>query len=130
MSTKTIPLVFFLFSLVLLGCKKDSSDLRCQELKQAMNENNVTSVKSLITDIIKTLPSDIYSEQSVKALAASLSNECGVSAEVLCFSCIQTLPEQTEIRLSFSFSGNIFNKIIDISYTQPTNKMKIVNMHD
>jgi hypothetical protein len=130
MSTKNLLLAFFLFSLVLLGCKKDSSDLRCQELKQAMSENNIANVKTIITDIIKTLPSDVYSEQSVKALTASLSNECGLSAEVLCFSCIQTLPEQTEIRLTFSFSGNTFNKIIDISYTQPTNKMKIVNMHD
>lgn len=130
MGTKKILFAFFLCSLVLIGCKKDSSDLRCQELKQAISENNVASVKTIITDIIKTLPSDIYSEQSVNALAASLSNECGISATVLCFSCIDTLPEQTEITLSYTVSGNTVNKILDISYTASSHKMKIVNMHD
>lgn len=94
-----------------------------------MAADNVQEVIKLISKKVEQLSSQNYTQENLTNLAASLSNECDISVQVLCFSCIQTLPEQSEIRLSFNDSGSPVAKTIDISYT-PDNKIKIVNMHN
>lgn len=124
--------LFLLISIIAvttLGCKKDFSDQECRELKDAMATNNIDAVKTIITQSITRLPSQNNTQQNLDALATSLSGQFTISAEVLCFGCIQTLPEQSEIKLSFISSGSPIYKIIDISYS-PDNKMKFVNMHE
>ena len=130
MPVKTTLLSLLILIGLVTACKKDFSDRKCQELKTNMSVDNINEVKRLVTELISKLPSDDYNEKNVTALATRLSGECGVTANVLCFSCIQTLPEQTEIQLIFSYAGTSYNKIFDISYSVTNNKMKIVNMHN
>ena len=85
----------------------------------------------MVTTAISSLPSKAHTQQNLQALASALSNKCGLTAKVLCYSCIYTLPEQSEIRISIPDGINIVNKTIDISSTSISNKtMKFVGMHD
>jgi hypothetical protein len=58
-----------------------------------------------------------------------LSNKCSLPANVLCFRCIQTLPEQSEMRISFLSGSTRLSKTIDISYPAD-GLMKVVGVHD
>lgn len=122
-------LLFMILVLLIAGCSKDLTAGQCQELKQGIVANDLEKVRMKITQTIIALPSQEYTEQNLNALAAALSGECGLFAKVLCFSCIETLPEQSEIRVSFEYSGSVVNKTIDISYS-PDNKMRFVNLHE
>ena len=121
-----IYFVTVLLIVLVSGCKKQSSPA-CEKLKESIATNNTEEVKSRITQFIYSLPSTDYTAQNLNHLAASLS-QCNISADVLCFDCIQTLPSESEIRISFNSSGTMVTKTIDISYS-PGNKMKVVNMH-
>ena len=116
-------------SILSLGCKKDFSNRKCQQLKDEMAADNVQEVIKLVAKKVDQLSSQNYTQENLTTLAASLASECGISAQVLCFNCIQTLPGQSEIRFSFNDSGSLIARTIDISYT-PDNKIKIVNMHN
>jgi hypothetical protein len=124
-----ISFLIILCAILTPGCKKDSSDQQCQKLKDGMAANNTETVKTVITQFINQLPSNSYTQNNLNYLASSLSGQCTISAKVLCFDCILTLPGQSEIRLSFIFSPSLVEKTIDISYS-PDNKMKVVNMHE
>jgi hypothetical protein len=118
-----------IMAILSLGCKKDFSTRKCEQLKTEMAADNVQEVIKLVTEKVNQLASQNYTRENLNTLATSLSGDCGISATVLCFGCIQTLPEQSEIRLSFNSSGSLVAKTIDISYT-PDNKIKIINMHN
>ena len=130
MTARKILLSLLVIVFVSIACKKDFSDRQCEELKMSMSADNIAEVKNLVTDLISKLPSDDYNQQNVNTLVSSLPGECGMTAQVLCFSCIQTLPEQTEIQVTFTYSGTSYTKIFDISYNMADNKMKMVNMHN
>ncbi len=122
-------LIIIIFATLKLSCEKNFSDRQCQQLKDEMIADNKQEVIKLLTEKVSQLPSTTYTEENLNKLAASIANDCGISAEVLCFSCIYTLPEQSEIRLSFTQAGTTIAKTIDVSYT-PNNEIKIVSMHD
>jgi hypothetical protein len=122
--------LFLLLSFVLTtGCKKDKLGEECAGLQDAVLTDNVANAGTAITQFINNLPSQTYSEQNLNKLVAALSGNCSIKAAVLCYSCIQTLPEQTEIRINLNAGLTNYQKTIDISYT-PDNRMKFVNMHD
>lgn len=129
MSYKRLFLLILIIFFTTIGCKKDSLTPECQKLKDAMALNNRETVKSIILEFIGSLPSQEYTQQNLNALAESLTSQCTISAEVLCFDCIDTLPGQSEIKVSFISSGTLTHKIIDISYS-PDNTMKFLNMHE
>ena len=129
MLNKGLLLTITISVILSLGCKKDFSDRQCQQLKDEMIADNKQEVIKLLTEKINQLPSKIYTEENLNKLATAISDECTITTQVLCFSCIQTLPEQSEIRLSFTQAGTTTAKTIDVSYT-PNNEIKIVSMHD
>lgn len=131
MRPRVTLIAFVVFGILLQGCKKDSSSLQCQEFKQALYENNVASVRDQITIAINNLSNNAHTKQNLDALVAALSNMCGITVQVVCFACIDTLPEQSEIQMTFTIGGNTVQKTIDISATTVSNtKMRFVNMHD
>ncbi|HMU47299.1 MAG TPA: hypothetical protein PKC72_13085 [Chitinophagaceae bacterium] len=119
----TVSLFFF------SGCKKENFSDKCSQLKEAIKTSNVSDAEDAINWFIGKLSSQTYSQQNLDNLATSISGNCSITVIVQCFSCIQTLPEQSEINISFSSGFIAFQKVIDISYT-PDNKMKFVDMHD
>jgi hypothetical protein len=124
--------LFFLIvciSFTSLGCKKDSVNNNCEDLKNAMVTDAKDNIKSLINSFISRLPSQAYTEQNINALASSLSNECSISALVVCFDCIATLPTESEIYLTVTSNQSNISTAVDISYT-PDNKMKCVGVHN
>ena len=94
-----------------------------------MKSDNVEAAKAAITQYVNSLPSQEYTRENLGKLNTALSGQCVTTAELLCFSCIQTLPEQSEIKVSVFYQGALLYKVFDISYT-PDNKIKVVNMHD
>lgn len=118
-------LTSFLLTAVFAGCEKDASDQECQ-LSQYMAANDIDGVRTYITRLIHRLPSAKYTEHNLNQLAAAISSQCQVQAEVLCFDCIQTLPTQTEIFLTITGSPG---KVLDITYT-PNLEMRFLTMHD
>ena len=99
----------------------------CELLAGSLVNNDSEGVKTQITSFINGLPSRQNTAENLDKLVEAISGHCGISARVLCFNCIKTLPLQSEIAITFSNPS--VEKIIDISYT-PSNEMKFVNMHE
>lgn len=123
----------YLFLILLIGaivsCKKEKNNsYRCAAIQKAILSNDVNLMKTeinLMCDEINSMPAPggtrmprEMQDDLVKAL-----NKC-VTAENLCYFCIDTNPPQSEIKVSF----NGVTRIIDIS-TQ-NQKLVFVNMHD
>jgi hypothetical protein len=122
----------FVCLLVITSCEKEQeTSTKCRELQDAFFSGDEATVKEAVTKAIYSLPSEAHTQQNLMALAAGLTNQCGITAKVLCFKCIKTLPEQSEIRLSVNDGTRVLNKTIDISATSITNEtMKFVAIHD
>lgn len=128
MIMKRILQAFFL-SLIMLSCKKDNPAPQCESLRAAMQSDNVNAATAAVTQYIRSLSSQDYSRENLENLSSAIAGHCAIRAELLCFSCIDTYPEQSEIKVSIIYQGTSLSKIFDISYT-PDNKIKVVNMHD
>ena len=122
----------FVCFLFITGCEKEQEiNTGCEELQSVLVNADENKIKQAITEAINSLPSKVHTEQNLTALSLILSNQCGVSAKVLCFRCIKTLPEQSEIRISATDGTGVVNKTIDISAISiGDERMKFVNMHD
>ena len=120
----TIAVPFFF-----AGCNKDVlPEGNCEALKEAIAADNKEQVQGQINAFIQSLPSSINTEENLNGLTRTFSG-CDITATVLCFGCIDTLPEQSEIRLSFFSSGSEISRTIDVSYTAE-NKMIFSGMHE
>jgi hypothetical protein len=112
------------------SCKKDKlpfpPPVQCDEFQQGLINNDINKVKEHITSFINDLPSRQYTAENMEKLVNSINNQCTVSARVLCYDCIKTLPSMTEIILTVPSSS--VDKAIDISYTAG-NEMRFVNVH-
>lgn len=129
MTRRIICILFAGFSF-LSSCSKDSGSPDCAGLRNAIIAGDVSSAMIALTGFIRQLPSDEHSDINLDRLVASLNNNCTVIADKLCFGCIQTLPEQSEIRIQFINNGSVVKKNFDISYPAGGNKMIVLNMHD
>jgi hypothetical protein len=120
-----------LIGLLFMACKKQNTVTdNCTTLQQGMVASDIASVGATITNYINTLPSNIYTEQNLQALAGAIrSGSCNITATIDCFNCVKTLPTQTEIQLSFSSGGTTISKTIDITYTA-NNVIRFNSMHD
>ena len=114
--------------ILFISCKKHTDNLNCSNLNEGIRSNNAEMVKSVIESFINKLPSKNYSKQNLESLATNLSSDCNISAEVICFDCIDTLPSLSEIRIRINTISTP-TKIIDISYTSG-NAMTFHAMHD
>jgi hypothetical protein len=115
--------------LALVSCKKSALVADCENLKGGMLANDRERVKEVISHLIALLPDNRYTEANLNNLAHAFSNRCDITAEVVCFSCIQTYPEESEIRLHVSSGGAAVQKVVDISY-RSDNAMVFIGMHD
>lgn len=122
-------IIILVFSFLMLSCKKENPSPICESLTTAMISNDVEAAKTAIINYVNSLPSQEYTRENLENLSAALSGKCVTTAELLCFSCIYTLPAQSKIKVSIIYQGARLNKIFDITYTAD-NKIKVVNMHD
>jgi hypothetical protein len=90
-----------------------------------------TEVNKLCEDLLPaTSSSDEYGQsQNIHILVQRLSQKCDINATLICYACIETLPAQSEIRVSINQNGTVYTRTMDITVTQQN--MLIYNgMHD
>jgi len=115
---------------LLAACKKEKIvTADCQQLQNGITTDNIEEVKTIINKFISNLSSQTYTEQNLNNLVNAIGQQCSATATLLCFDCIQTLPSQTEIRISYPGTGGPVEKTIDITYNT-SNKMIFNNLHD
>jgi hypothetical protein len=115
--------------LVAVSCKKDkTSEADCLRLQNAVAASDIGEAEAVINKFIGTLATQTYSEENLNNLVSAISHRCGTSVTSICFDCIQTLPSQSEIRISYFGINGPVEKTIDITYTV-SNKMVFRNMH-
>ncbi|MFT3678288.1 MAG: hypothetical protein QM781_20510 [Chitinophagaceae bacterium] len=132
-------LFFLLILTIYTGCSKDNEhtaqSIDCVALKQAVTNDEVAVVKELINEFAANIqaPASLNGFNEYKflidELAKRLKTSCGISVEVLCYACIDTLPAQTEVRLKFSAGLVSIEKTLDLIVTDD-NQVRCVNMHD
>jgi hypothetical protein len=128
MKNKCLPL-FISCLLIVSSCRKDIDKKSCRELREAVIADEKIAANASITALIKGLPHREHTAENLQSLTDSINRSCEIFASVLCFACIQTLPEQSEIRLSATDGSGTVVKIIDIS-SNDNNQMIFVNMHN
>ena len=67
--------------------------------------------------------------QNINILVQRLSQKCDITATLVCYSCIETLPAQSEIRISINQNGVTCDRTLDISVT-PQHMLTYVGMHE
>ncbi|MCL2511029.1 MAG: hypothetical protein FWF09_03150 [Bacteroidales bacterium] len=117
-----------------VGCKKDD-DKKGSEPNEVfcsyLNMENIDKTIPFIDDYLASLPSSnsfAEDEQNLQALTKWLkSSSCVIDATILCVSCIETLPEQSEVSFSFK-EGEVTNVVtLDIVMSTPL-KARICNI--
>lgn len=133
-------ILFFLLTLsVYSGCSKDNEhtaqSVDCVALKQAVTNDDVAVVKQLINEAGATIQAPIGLNAfnaykfSIDELIKRIKANCDISIEVLCYGCIDTLPAQSEIRLTFSAGLIRIEKTLDLIVTDD-GRVRCQNMHD
>jgi hypothetical protein len=99
----------------LFSCKKDKADTTQEDrFCILVNENNFAATGPLINNFLATINNGSTDERLQK-LSNWLENKCCVdTAIVLCNSCIETLPPQSELSIDFVSNGQKVTKIMDI----------------
>jgi hypothetical protein len=123
--------LFVLAGLSLLSsCAKDNDQRpACQQLKEGITSLDKEKVRNEINAYINSLPLKTHTQHNLQKLVDAINQQCGSQATLLCFACIQTLPEESEIKISYPGTSGSAGQVIDIS-NDKDQKMIFVNMHD
>lgn len=129
-----IPALIFTVSLIACSKDKELRSPSCQQLRDAATNLDVQQARDAINDYIANLPSQSYTQANLEKLVQAIngtvqgSGGCGITASMVCFDCIQTLPSQSEIIISLGPAGINGQAVIDISYNT-ADKMIFQNLH-
>jgi hypothetical protein len=124
-----LPLILAIV-FVCVACRKDKDVLSdCEQLKAAITSTDKEIVRKEINALISQLPARQHTAENLAKLVSSIGQQCQVNATVLCYACIKTLPEQSEIRISVVAGAQSTSKTIDITSNEGGN-MTFVNIHE
>ena len=104
----------------LAGCDKEGQVTDSEKLCSHLNIENINKTIPIINDYLASLKSNLNDKEKLQSLTEWLkSSSCIIDANILCVSCIYTLPAQSEI--SFSFKEGEVTKVVtlDISMSNP-----------
>lgn len=132
-------LIVMVLSFVIMGVSCDKGDdkatLDCTKFKAAVIDKDIAVLNSEIARLVDdlkpapTVSDEIGHSKNIGILIQRI-NECdSVTAGLICYACIETLPAQTEIRVRVDSAGVLVYRIIDIS-TPEGAKLKFVNIHE
>jgi hypothetical protein len=96
-------------------CEKDDDEEFCV----LVNEQNFEATGPLIDDFLATLDSSNPIESLEKLRAWLERKDCVGEVQILCNSCINTLPPQSELRVEFISNGNSVTLTLDILMDDP-----------
>ena len=74
------------------------------------------NLESLLIDYSPEPTSEdpIGHEQNLNDFIQELNEECDLEASLVCYACIETFPEQSEVRVMLDSSGILVSSIVDI----------------
>ncbi|MFN8246768.1 MAG: hypothetical protein U0T56_10335 [Ferruginibacter sp.] len=101
----------------------------CEQMEQAVLRYNTDELRMSLLQLIPDFTMIPYNRQNLESLAATLSRQCFISADLACFDCIKTLPPQSEIRFKWNRIGTGYTKIIDLC-ANPNQTIRLVAIHD
>ena len=128
-TTKLIFKTILMFAIVLTGCKKEA--VECSNDKEfcafiIAKEYNKTS--AAIDKYLASLNKDLSGIEKLELFRDWLAcKSCVTNAEILCNSCIDTNPPQSELRVSFLIQGQEIEKTLDITMGEP---LRFGNFHE
>lgn len=103
---------FVCFSIVLTACNKDN--IRCtheSEFCEFISKEEFNKTGPLIDTFLKRLNNSLTDQEKLERLNEWLKcKRCVENAEILCNSCIQTGPEQSELKVWFNVQGTQIEK--------------------
>ncbi|MEO8711802.1 MAG: hypothetical protein ABI405_06735 [Parafilimonas sp.] len=118
----------FLIIFLLLDCNKELSDtgtnLNCESLQQGLLNNDAAIVDSLLGNLLDM----DYSEENLIKLADTISKSCDIQATLVCFDCIETLPAQSDITLTFLDNGDSTVRELDFTAGVNYKTIKLVGV--
>jgi len=125
MNMKQLNLIGLVLLLLVgfVGCDKQDQVTDSEKLCPYLNIENIDKAIPKINDYLAGLPgsnSFAEDEQNLQSLTEWLKScSCIIDATILCVSCIETLPEQSEV--SFSFQEGEVTKVVtlDIIMSNP-----------
>ena len=92
-----LTLFLLLVTSMFFSCQKDDKEFNCDSLKAGLAATDVNRVKEAIDDYIASMPNRDDNEENIQEICQRITSNCEVTAELLCFDCVQTLPS-TAIR--------------------------------
>lgn len=110
----------FIILILSVSCKKDSTEAQDQSVycDQVSNQQWDES-GSTINAYLATL-TEGTSDQNLEKLKQWLeASSCVQQVDILCNSCIETLPPQSELYITFTINGQNTTKTLDILMSEP-----------
>lgn len=129
MATIRTTIFSLLLTALFIGCDKDERNATCEEFRVALKTEDREKVKGIIDNYIIQSASIKHTSEHLQKLADFISDACDVDATVVCFACIDTNPEQSEIIIRFMEGATQITRIIDLSNDHDDDKMKFLNVH-
>jgi hypothetical protein len=134
----TKPLILIVIILISIACVRKENlpnfGLNCDLLKTGIINSDRSSVDTeiskLTADLIPVpMTGDNLGHSHNFDKLIDRINKCGnVTAELFCYGCIETYPEQSEIILKTDSSGIQIQRVMDIS-TSNKESLKFVGLH-
>lgn len=122
--------ILFTGMLISLACRRDKDVTpSCEQLQAAIISDDREAAREAINTLINQLPARTHTAENLAKLADLIGRQCSSNGEVICFKCIKTLPEESEIRVTTTAGGQPVQRVIDID-DNAGGDMKFVNMHD
>lgn len=130
MRCQTILLIILTVLLTGIACRKDKDNTPdCQQLRTSITTNDRSAVKEIITTVINRLHARKHTRDNLAKLVTAINQQCQVNASLVCFSCIYTLPPQSEISVSVAGTTGPIKVIVDISYDK-NDYMIVAGVHE
>ena len=128
-ANKLIFSTIFLFSIVLTGCKKETVDgTNDIEFCRFVSTEEYNKTRTVIDKYLSGLNKNLSDSKKLELFTDWLiEKSCVAKAEILCISCIDTLPAQSEIRVTFLVNGKLIERTLDIIMDKP---LRFGNFHD
>ena len=127
-------LVILTLCILAASCEKDPSN-RCEGLKGAVQTDDLATIKEIVTRLAADLrPQPTANDpdghrDNFYTLIDRLNGECDITAEALCYACVQTLPATSEIKLTIALGTHSVVRILDVRPNQ-SNELICSNMHE
>ncbi|NLE63858.1 MAG: hypothetical protein BWY08_01419 [Bacteroidetes bacterium ADurb.Bin174] len=127
--------VFVVF--VFISCDKENTkpNVDWNTLKVGVIQKDKSIIEKEISKLLintKAKPNDndiIGQKENVDNLISEFNKSKVLHADLLCYACIETYPEQSEVTITTDSSGVSISRIIDI-LTPKDNILEFVNIHD